>query len=49
MKVEGVFGKFLDVLLVVKAGDAVEIEARHVKGDNLQFLGETLKKVSEEE
>jgi hypothetical protein len=49
MKVDGVFGKFLDVLLVVKAGDAVEIEARHVKGDNLQFLGETLKKVSEEE
>jgi beta-lactamase regulating signal transducer with metallopeptidase domain len=49
MKVEGVFGQFLDVLLVVKAGDAVEIEAKHVKGDNLQFLGETLKKVSEEE
>ena len=43
--VEKFFGRFLDVLLVVKAGDTVMLEAKHVRGDQLQFLGEVFKKV----
>ncbi|HEY8504890.1 MAG TPA: hypothetical protein VIL46_09930, partial [Gemmataceae bacterium] len=45
LRVEGVFGKFLDNLLVIKPGEGVEIETKHVKGDNLTFLGEWLQKV----
>lgn len=45
LKIEGVFGKFLDTLLTLKAGDGVQIEVKHVKGDNLVFLGEELMKV----
>lgn len=45
LKIDGVFGKFLDVLVTLKAGDGVQIEVKHVKGDNLTFLGEELKKV----
>ncbi len=43
--VERFFGRFLDVLLVVKPGDTVLLEAKHVRGDQLQFLGEVFKKV----
>ena len=45
LTINGVFGKFLDVLLTVKKGDAVEVEAKHDRGDALQFPGEWLKKV----
>jgi hypothetical protein len=45
LKIDGVFGKFLDVLVTLKEGDGVMIEVKHVKGDNLTFLGELLKKV----
>jgi beta-lactamase regulating signal transducer with metallopeptidase domain len=43
--VEKFFGRFLDVLLVVKPGDTVKVEVKHVRGDQLQFLGELFKKV----
>lgn len=46
LKIEGVSGKFLDVLLTLKEGDGVRIEVKHVSGDNLRFLGEGLEKVS---
>lgn len=45
LKIEGVFGKFLDVLLLLKENDGVQIEVKHVRGDGLTFLGEGLKKV----
>lgn len=45
VRLNGLFGKWLDVLLVVKPGDTVQIEAKHVSGDTLQFLGEQFKKV----
>jgi RNA polymerase sigma factor (sigma-70 family) len=45
LRIDGVFGKFLDVLVTLKEGDGVQIEVKHVKGDNLTFLGELLKKV----
>lgn len=44
--VEKFFGKWLDVLLVVKPGDTIELETKHVRGDRLQFLGENFKKVA---
>lgn len=43
--IEKFFGRFLDVLLVVKPGDTVMVEVKHVRGDQLQFLGELFKKV----
>ena len=46
LKIDGVFGKFLDVLLTLEKGDGVQIEVKHVRGDGLTFLGEQLKKVS---
>ncbi|MCI0685489.1 MAG: RNA polymerase sigma factor [Gemmataceae bacterium] len=42
VKIEKVFGKFLDVLLALKDGDGVHVETKHVSGDNFQFLGEVL-------
>jgi RNA polymerase sigma factor (sigma-70 family) len=45
LAIDGVFGKFLDVLVILKEGDGVLIEAKHVRGDNLTFLGELLKRV----
>ncbi len=45
VSVEKFFGKWIDVLLVVKPGDTVELETKHVRGDQLQFLGENFKKV----
>jgi hypothetical protein len=44
--VDGVFGKFLDVLLLVKKGETLECEARHDGGNNLTFPGEALRKVA---
>ena len=44
--VDGVFGKFLDVLLLVKKGETLECEARHDGGSNLTFPGEALRKVA---
>ncbi len=49
LKVEGVFGRFLDVLLTLKEGDGVQIEVKHVSGNSLRFLGEGLEKVSLED
>ena len=49
LKVDGVFGKFLDVLLTLKPGDGVQIEVKHISGDGLTFLGEGLSKVDLEE
>ncbi|MCA9174192.1 MAG: hypothetical protein KDB14_06855, partial [Planctomycetales bacterium] len=46
LAVEGVFGKWLDALLLVKEGETLECEARHDGGANLAFLGETLRKVA---
>ena len=45
LPIDGVFGKFIDVLTVLKPGDGIQIEVRHVKGDGLTFVGENLQKV----
>lgn len=47
-KINGVTGKWLDALLTLKVGDQVEVEAFHHRGDELDFVGEWLKKVEEE-
>jgi hypothetical protein len=44
LAVEGISGSFLDTLLVLKAGDRIEVEAFHVRGQTLKFPGEWLKK-----
>lgn len=44
--VDGVFGKWLDVLLLVKEGETLECEARHDGGNGLTFPGELLRKVA---
>ncbi len=44
--VDGVFGKWLDVLLLVKEGETLECEARHDGGGRLTFPGEALRKVA---
>ena len=44
--VDGVMGKWLDVLLVVKEGETLEAEARHDGGNGLTFPGELLRKVA---
>lgn len=49
LEVDGIAGKWLDVLLLMKPGDTIELEAYHKTGRNLSFLGEWLKKVSPEE
>jgi hypothetical protein len=46
VEVDGVSGKWLDVLLVVKEGETLECEARHDGGDRLTFPGELLRKVA---
>ena len=43
--VNGVTGKWLDELLLVRPGETVEFEAQHRSGDELTFPGEWLKKV----
>jgi beta-lactamase regulating signal transducer with metallopeptidase domain len=45
VRVEGIFGKFLDNLLVLRPGDRVEVEANHLRGEALTFPGEWLKKI----
>lgn len=42
---EGISGKWLDVLLTLEPGDAIEVEAFHNRGERLDFVGEWLKKV----
>jgi hypothetical protein len=49
IKMKGVFGKFLDVLLVLKPGDTIEVASNHIRGDQLQFAGEWLKKIETDE
>ena len=44
--IDGVSGKWLDVLLLVKEGETLEFEARHDNGDKLTFPGELLRKVA---
>lgn len=44
-KVDGVTGKWLDQLLLVKPGETIEFEAQHRGGDTLTFPGEWLRKV----
>ncbi len=44
--VDGVFGKWLDVLLLLKKGETLEFEARHDGGDQLTFPGELMRKVA---
>jgi hypothetical protein len=46
VEIDGVFGKWLDVLLLVKPGETLEIEARHDGGNKLTFPGELLRKVA---
>ncbi|MCO6453933.1 MAG: M56 family metallopeptidase [Pirellulaceae bacterium] len=45
VKVSGVFGKFLDVLVVVRIGETLEFECKY-DGDGLVFPGELLRKVA---
>lgn len=46
IQVDGVFGKWLDALLLVKDGETLECEARHDGGSGLTFPGELLRKVA---
>lgn len=46
IEVDGVSGKWLDVLLVVRKGETLECEARHDGGNRLTFPGELLRKVA---
>ena len=46
IEVDGVSGKWLDVLLLVKKGETLEFEAQHRGGDRLTFPGELLRKVA---
>jgi hypothetical protein len=48
LPIDGVRGKFLDVLITCKPGDRIQIEAKHERGDRLRFLGEGLIKVGSE-
>lgn len=45
IQVGGVFGKFLDVLIVTRKGETVEFECKH-DGEGLVFPGEMLRKVA---
>lgn len=45
VEVSGVFGKFLDVLVVARVGETLEFECKH-DGDGLVFPGELLRKVA---
>ncbi len=44
--VDGVTGKWLDQLLLLRPGETLEFEAQHRGGDTLTFPGEWLKKVA---
>lgn len=44
--VNGIEGKWLDALLLIKTGETLELEAQHQRGDTLRFPGEWLKKVA---
>ena len=46
IEIDGVFGKWLDVLLLVKPGETLECEAKHDAGDRLTFPGELLRKTT---
>lgn len=46
LRVEGVTGKWLDQLLLIRPGETVEFEAQHREGDALRFPGEWLKKTT---
>ena len=43
--VDGVTGKWLDVLLLVKTGETLEFECRHDGGERMTFPGELMRKV----
>ena len=43
--VDGVTGKWLDVLLLVKKGETLEFECRHDGGERMTFPGELMRKV----
>lgn len=43
--VKGISGKWLDVLITLKPGDSIEVEAFHNGGEHLDFISEWLKKV----
>ncbi|MEX1097211.1 MAG: M56 family metallopeptidase [Planctomycetales bacterium] len=45
LPIDRISGKWIDVLVAMKTGDTIEIEVKHVQGDRLQFLGETIRKV----
>lgn len=45
VEVTGVFGKFLDVLVVTRVGETIEFECKR-EGDQLKFPGEMLRKVA---
>jgi hypothetical protein len=44
IRVNDIAGKWLDVLLGLRPGDRIEVEAFHTSGDALHFVGEWLKK-----
>jgi hypothetical protein len=46
VSVDGVTGKWLDVLLLVKKGETLEFECRHDGGDKMTFPGELMRKVA---
>ncbi len=46
VKVGGIHGKALDVLVVINPGDHLEIETKHLSGDDMLYLGEGMKKVA---
>lgn len=45
VEITGVFGKFLDVLVMTRTGETIEFECKH-DGDRLVFPGELLRKVA---
>ena len=45
VEVHGVFGKFLDVLVVTRKGETLEFECKH-DGERLVFPGEMLRKAA---
>lgn len=49
LKLTGITGRALDQLLLIEKGNRFSIEIKHVRGDNLIYLGEGLKKLNEGE
>lgn len=45
VEISGVFGKFLDVLVITRVGETLEFECKH-DGEKLVFPGELLRKVA---